>query len=114
MVDESTIDTNLLYATVDDQVITALKFVERLEKVYFLIRIIEWLWYLNGIVESDPFFLQTTKNSADNVSLQILDVDPKTIRIAFHLNVTREMTEKICQKLIFVLQEIKNWSPPPI
>ena len=40
MVDESTIDTNLLYATVDDQVITALKFVERLEKVYFLIRII--------------------------------------------------------------------------
>lgn len=41
MVDESTIDTNLLYATVDDQVITALKFVERLEKVYFLIRIIE-------------------------------------------------------------------------
>ena len=56
MVDESTIDTNLLYATVDDQVITALKFVERLEKVYFLIRIIEWLWYLNGIVESDPFF----------------------------------------------------------
>jgi len=82
MVDESTIDTNLLYATVDDQVITALKFVERLEK--------------------------TTKNSADNVSLQILDVDPKTIRIAFHLNVTREMTEKICQKLIFVLQEIKN------
>ena len=32
MVDESTIDTNLLYATVDDQVITALKFVERLVK----------------------------------------------------------------------------------
>ena len=54
------------------------------------------------------YFFQTTKNSADNVSLQILDVDPKTIRIAFHLNVTREMTEKICQKLIFVLQEIKN------
>ena len=61
MVDESTIDTNLLYATVDDQVITALKFVERLEKVYFLIRIIEWLWYLNGIVESDPFFADYKK-----------------------------------------------------
>ena len=32
-VDESTIDTNLLYATLDGNVITSLKFMERLEKV---------------------------------------------------------------------------------
>ena len=34
MVDESTIDTNLLYATVDDQVMSVPKFIERLEKVH--------------------------------------------------------------------------------
>ena len=33
-VDESTIDTNLLYATLNGNVITSLKFMERLEKVY--------------------------------------------------------------------------------
>ena len=37
MVDESTIDTNLLYATVDDQVMSVPKFIERLEKVHISI-----------------------------------------------------------------------------
>ena len=44
MVDESTIDTNLLYATVDDQVISALKFVERLEKVRtYIFQFAQWV-----------------------------------------------------------------------
>ena len=37
MVDETTIDTNLLYATVDDQVMSVPKFIERLEKVHIAI-----------------------------------------------------------------------------
>ena len=47
MVDETTIDTNLLYATVDDQVMSVPKFIERLEKV--LIPIVTVLYFANSL-----------------------------------------------------------------
>ena len=59
-------------------------------------------------VNSMSMHFQTTKHPDDDICLKIIDVDDTTIRIAFHLNISNEMTEKICKKLAFVLKEIDN------
>lgn len=81
----ATVDTNLVFATIAPDIMSAEKFVARME--------------------------ETSKKSPDDqVSVQIMDFSHDVVRIAFHLNVSDEMTTKVCNKIKFIFSDIRRSS----
>lgn len=44
----------------------------------------------------------------DKASIKIIDFDPQIIRISFHIDITDEMAEIVCDKLKFVFEELRK------
>jgi len=44
----------------------------------------------------------------DKVSVKIISMGTQLIRVSLHLDVTEEMTDKVCRKLAFVFRTFRN------
>ena len=81
IVDERTVDTNLVFVKVLQNVITKEALIERLER--------------------------KGKALDDQASVLVVEMGEDTVRISFHLDVTAAMTEAVCKKLRYVMREIR-------
>lgn len=53
-------------------------------------------------------FQVSDNHKADTACVKVMDFGPQRVRISFHLNISEEMTDLICQKIQYIFEEIRG------